>query len=68
MTTYTANIEKNEYKASIIPAVSGVILELAFKEPSGRIKTIAGQVFKSERNALQSLKRRYPDTIWNPVR
>ena len=67
MMTYIAKIGKSEYEASITPAAGGVILDLAFKDPSGHVKTIAGQAFKSERTAMQSLKRRYPDTIWNPV-
>ena len=68
MKSYTAIIEKREYAASITPIASGVILQLKYKSPSGRTKTIAQQKFKTAQNALLSLKRRYPDTVWNPVR
>ena len=67
MKSYTAVIEKNEYAASITPVASGVILQLEYKNASGRTKTMAQQKFKTVYNALLSLKRRYPDTVWNPV-
>ena len=68
MTSYMATIGERIYAARIIPAESGVILRLQYTDAAGITKTIAGQEFKTEYNAMQSLQRRYPDTVWNPVK
>ena len=68
MTSYTAIIDKNKYAACITPAERGVILRLQYTNTAGKTKTIADKEFKTEYNAMMSLKHRYPDVIWNPVK
>ena len=68
MKSYAATIDENRYAACISPAESGVMLYLQYTNTAGKTKTIANQEFKTEYNAMQSLKRRYPNITWSPVK
>lgn len=68
MTSYFAAIGKNVDLACIVPDERGVMLRLQYTNTAGKTRAIASQEFKTEYNAMLSLKGRYPDVIWSPAK
>ena len=68
MKSYFATINEHKYAACISPFESGVILRLQYTNTDGKTKTIANQKYKTEYNAMLSLKRRYPNITWSLVK